>query len=240
MKQEKKIFTLVELLIVIAILAILAGILLPALNKARDNARQIKCSNSLKQLSTTMSLYNSQSNDWNVPMQITDAETLWTKNAVFAKLSGVQHNHNYREIWDKKFLCPSVNYLPGDKNWETMANLGGVYGMTYWGATWCGASPEPANAAWQEKRATKITLVKKPSVKLLFTEVTFALSNGKASPLYIRPDVHWWINGENDWAAALRHKNNQAINVAFLDGHVATWSATRLMTESTSSWYPYK
>jgi len=77
--EKKAGFTLIELLVVIAIIGVLVGLLLPAVQQARESARRISCSSNVRQLGVAMHSYMSANKKF--PSQKVDDDTRFAASA---------------------------------------------------------------------------------------------------------------------------------------------------------------
>lgn len=115
--RKKSYFTLIELLVVIAIISILAAMLLPALNAARQRAKEIKCINNYKQMGTAYNLYGSDNDGYMTYAPSATAQGTYQKPAKglpdvtkqLAPYLGIKVSKdevNFGDIIPEFFYCP--------------------------------------------------------------------------------------------------------------------------------------
>jgi prepilin-type N-terminal cleavage/methylation domain-containing protein len=109
--RRKAAFTLVELLIVVAIIGVLAGMLVPTVMTAMDNARQVECMNNLKQIATSVINYTTDYRGGIPPTYIEDTELYWCNLLAKRDLPAAntaEMAEDERAGKQSVFLCPAT------------------------------------------------------------------------------------------------------------------------------------
>ena len=192
--MKTKNFTLVELLVVISIIAILASLLLPALNKAKQSAQKINCVSNLKNLNGVMMYYAADYKEW-IPCYYYAADGTWY--AVLTRSGYLDKGRDYKWLFCPSFVTP---LMISTKNMMYIYGLNGGY--SYLTFTTQGKVRLPELLKYYSSRSRDIF---SDSISLSDnTQIYHYFDAGGGSQMY------------------LHARHNRGANQAFLDGHVET------------------
>ena len=179
----RKGFTLVELLVVIAIIGVLVGLLLPAVQSAREAARRISCGNNMKQVGLAMHNYHDSKNGLPVFVKRNRQGDYWRGYSAFSQvLPFLEENNLYDQLvsssdnfyhhWDQggvnvngidlagvratkvnAFLCPSDRTFSTGGGWAN--GKGCNYGVSF-GSTIAWANMNEQNGLFRGESDTNV------------------------------------------------------------------------------------
>jgi len=221
------------LLVVIAIIAILAALLLPALARAKGKARSLQCLNNLKQWSLAMSLYE-QDHDFipweghlrdgtvrlEIWAQVRDSanQDVWY-NAIPTRylggqLKARQYDGKRSEFYeDRLFHCPAAKF-PADPGGASSV----FFSMAMNSKLIMPSVTGPANG-------TRFSAIQNPSQTPAFLDARVSASESKVDVLQL--DFH--LGQPSAYASRFAPRHSQGGNMVFFDGHAERQSGSTVV-----------
>jgi prepilin-type N-terminal cleavage/methylation domain-containing protein/prepilin-type processing-associated H-X9-DG protein len=225
-------FTLVEMLVVIGIIAVLLGALLPALNRARRNARAAQCLSNLRMLQAAQLQYALDNKGWLIQAGFAHAgaganeEVAWfnTLQQYYQNKLVVRCPSDDSAYWDQ----PAPGSNPPARR-RTSYGINNFLDLTL--QPWGPGFTNPPSI-----RFTNLNRIPRPGATIQFVEMAYAGDFAAADHPHVE---NWALPEETDWhtskaairaagqleinAHGTRRKSFESVaNYGFLDGHAET------------------
>ena len=217
----KKHFKLIELLFVIAIIAILAAMLLPALNKAREKAHSISCVSNQKNIVQMLLSYTADNEDMIPPPgYYNDSYSGGKDRSWWNLIQGLTVSGYYSNPWgwgDNKTPTTKILICPSD----AAGAIGGNYGYN-------GNSKVPFQlAGGSDCRGIELRKI----VKLRQPAQLMWIGDGQKASDGLSNNSLGFYNTPEKLLSRIKHQGQTNSNFAMADGHVQTLSSAEINQE---------